>query len=123
LIKTRDINKVCCRTIDTNREDTGAALHQIAGEFGDVPTVPFPNGDSVPSYASVLPLLRLTLSPELNTTPSKLLKAFVPPPRLISPGVRWPVATGFLNEEIHKLFTFEVRHRSGAAIGCERGCA
>jgi uncharacterized protein (TIGR03032 family) len=26
----------------------------------------------------------------------------------VLPGVRWPVATGFLNEEIHKLYTFEV---------------
>jgi uncharacterized protein (TIGR03032 family) len=26
----------------------------------------------------------------------------------VIPGVRWPVATGFLNEEIHKLYTFEV---------------
>ena len=26
----------------------------------------------------------------------------------VLPGVRWPVATGFLNEEIHKLNTFEV---------------
>lgn len=26
----------------------------------------------------------------------------------VLPGVRWPVATGFLNEEIHKLFTFEL---------------
>jgi uncharacterized protein (TIGR03032 family) len=26
----------------------------------------------------------------------------------VLPGVRWPVATGFLNEEVHKLFTFEV---------------
>jgi uncharacterized protein (TIGR03032 family) len=26
----------------------------------------------------------------------------------VLPGVRWPVATGFLNEDIHKLFTFEV---------------
>jgi len=25
----------------------------------------------------------------------------------VLPGVRWPVATGFLNEEIHKLYTFE----------------
>ncbi len=26
----------------------------------------------------------------------------------VLPGVRWPVATGFLNDEIHSLFTFEV---------------
>jgi len=26
----------------------------------------------------------------------------------VLPGVRWPLATGFLNEEIHKLYTFEV---------------
>ena len=26
----------------------------------------------------------------------------------VIPGVRWPTATGFLNEEIHKLQTFEV---------------
>jgi uncharacterized protein (TIGR03032 family) len=26
----------------------------------------------------------------------------------VLPGVRWPLATGFLNEEIHKQFTFEV---------------
>jgi len=26
----------------------------------------------------------------------------------VLPGVRWLVATGFLNEEIHKLYTFEV---------------
>ncbi len=26
----------------------------------------------------------------------------------VLPGVRWPVATGFLNEEIHKQYTFEV---------------
>jgi hypothetical protein len=26
----------------------------------------------------------------------------------VIPGVRWPTATGFLNEEIHKLHTFEV---------------
>ncbi len=26
----------------------------------------------------------------------------------VLPGVRWPVATGFLNEEIHKLYTYEV---------------
>ena len=26
----------------------------------------------------------------------------------VLPGVRWPVATGFLNEEIHKLYTLEV---------------
>jgi uncharacterized protein (TIGR03032 family) len=25
----------------------------------------------------------------------------------VLPGVRWPVATGFLNEELHKLYTFE----------------
>ncbi len=25
----------------------------------------------------------------------------------VLPGVRWPVATGFLNEEIHKLYTYE----------------
>jgi len=26
----------------------------------------------------------------------------------VLPGVRWPVATGFLNEEIHKLYTLKV---------------
>jgi uncharacterized protein (TIGR03032 family) len=26
----------------------------------------------------------------------------------VIPGVRWPVATGFLNENIHKLYTFEI---------------
>jgi hypothetical protein len=26
----------------------------------------------------------------------------------VLPGVRWPVATGFLNDEIYKLYTFEV---------------
>ena len=25
----------------------------------------------------------------------------------VLPGVRWPAATGFLNDEIHKLYTFE----------------
>jgi len=26
----------------------------------------------------------------------------------VLPGVRWPAATGFLSDEIHKLHTFEV---------------
>ena len=26
----------------------------------------------------------------------------------VLPGVRWPAATGFLNDEIHKFYTFEV---------------
>jgi hypothetical protein len=25
----------------------------------------------------------------------------------VIPGVRWPVATGFLNDEIHRLYSFE----------------
>jgi hypothetical protein len=26
----------------------------------------------------------------------------------VLPGVRWPAASGFLSDEIHKLYTFEV---------------
>jgi hypothetical protein len=25
----------------------------------------------------------------------------------VIPGVRWPIATGFLNDEVHRLYTFE----------------
>ena len=48
-------------------------------------TVPTPPGDRLPALVSVLPAPILTVAPELNVAPARLLKALVPAPRSTLP--------------------------------------